>query len=61
MLYNMKSSIAQEHSRYITSGTWKCGKSPNGAHHWIIDDDGRGVCRHCDKDKIHPMHINGIN
>jgi hypothetical protein len=31
---------------YVDSGNWKCGKSPTGAHHWVISQSEM-TCKHC--------------
>jgi hypothetical protein len=31
---------------YLESGSWKCEKSPSGAHHWFILHF-QMTCRHC--------------
>jgi hypothetical protein len=35
---------------YLTSGRWKCEKSPSGAHHWIILQNEM-TCRYCECSK----------
>jgi hypothetical protein len=31
---------------YVESGSWKCAKSPTGAHHWFILHL-QMTCQHC--------------
>jgi len=40
-------SQANDFSQDYESGLWCCSASPTGAHHWIIDDRGWGLCRYC--------------
>ena len=35
---------------YIDSGSWKCDKSPSGAHHWIINED-QMECKYCKENR----------
>jgi hypothetical protein len=35
---------------YVASGSWKCDKSPSGAHHWIIEHN-QMTCRHCNNSR----------
>jgi hypothetical protein len=32
--------------QYLVSNSWKCDKSPEGAHHWMIDHKQMS-CRYC--------------
>jgi hypothetical protein len=43
-LPNLTNSIKD----YIKSGTWKCRKSPRGAHYWIVDHN-QMTCKHCNE------------
>lgn len=39
-----------DYKKYLVSDTWKCGRSPTGAHHWIVDHEGSGLfglCKYC--------------
>ena len=38
MLRNLNSNTAKN-KEYLDSGSWKCDKSPSGAHHWIISQN----------------------
>lgn len=29
----------------------KCGDSPTGAHHWLIDKHGLGTCKYCGEER----------
>jgi hypothetical protein len=46
---NLTSNIAKN-KEYIDSGVWKCGKSPSGAHHWIISQDYM-ICKYCNDNR----------
>ena len=41
------------YEKYVVSGSWKCGKSPIGAHHWMELVSGREgrkalfLCKYC--------------
>jgi hypothetical protein len=38
-------------NQYFESETWKCGKSPAGAHHWIIN--GKMMrCKYCHEERL---------
>jgi len=28
----------QDYAEYLEGNSWRCGKSPTGAHHWIVGD-----------------------
>ena len=43
----MKASADRE---YIASGRWKCNKSPNGSHFWIIHGY-KMTCKYCENVK----------
>ena len=38
----------QDDKKYLASGTWKCDKSPNGAHFWFIRTR-QAKCKYCAK------------
>jgi len=40
----------QAHDEYIKSGSWKCDKSPTGAHHFIGNQFVL-KCKYCGKEK----------
>jgi hypothetical protein len=42
---NLQNNKAKERE-YIDSGSWRCDKSPSGAHHWIVIGDQMN-CKHC--------------
>jgi hypothetical protein len=44
---SMKASGDKE---YLTSDRWKCGKSPSGAHYWIIHAY-QMTCKYCEESK----------
>lgn len=35
----------QSYAEYLKGGSWKCGKSPNGAHYWIVGN--QMICKYC--------------
>ena len=39
-----------KNKEYIDSGSWKCDKSPGGAHYWIISRD-QMTCKHCTENR----------
>jgi hypothetical protein len=45
---SMKASGDKE---YFNSERWKCGKSPSGAHYWIIHAY-QMTCKYCDEKKL---------
>ena len=45
-----KKPIGVTEKEYLTSGDWKCPKSPTGAHWWNCNVDPP-VCKICGKDK----------
>jgi hypothetical protein len=45
---SMKASGDRE---YLSSGRWKCDKSPSGAHYWIIHTY-QMTCKYCDERKL---------
>jgi hypothetical protein len=45
---SMKASGDRE---YLASDRWKCGKSPSGAHYWIIRTY-QMTCKYCDERKL---------
>lgn len=32
---------------YVDKGDWRCESSPTLAHHWILNTQGKGKCKHC--------------
>jgi hypothetical protein len=41
-----RSMKVSENREYIESNRWKCDKSPNGAHYWIIYTQ-QMTCKYC--------------
>jgi hypothetical protein len=39
-----------ENREFIASDRWKCGKSPGGAHYWMIQNYLM-TCRYCNNSK----------
>lgn len=45
--------VAINHQKYLAGDTWKCDKSPTGAHYWVglpdTAEDGYCIflCKHC--------------
>ena len=35
----------QSYAEYLKGDRWKCGKSPTGAHYWVIGK--QMVCKYC--------------
>ena len=52
----MVSNRQDSYLTYLTGNSWRCAKSPTGAHHWIIR--GRATCIYCLMEKeIDPKRI----
>ena len=39
------------YDQYIAGQSWKCEKSPTGAHNWLVVT-GKQTCKHCGMVKI---------
>jgi len=35
----------QDYAEYLEGNSWRCSKSPTGAHHWIVGN--QIVCKYC--------------
>jgi hypothetical protein len=35
----------QAHAEYLNGDSWRCSRSPTGAHHWIIGS--QTICKYC--------------
>lgn len=53
---------------YLTSGVWKCVKSPSGAHHWVhmtetmdLARDGYFRCKYCYDVRRFPLSWQQVN
>jgi hypothetical protein len=42
-----RSMITSDNHEFVASDRWKCGKSPSGAHHWIIQKN-QMTCKYCE-------------
>jgi len=51
------------YKKYVKGNSWRCSKSPSGAHHWVgmpsLDKGGYGiyVCKYCDEARRLPIEI----
>ena len=52
MAHNSMRAFAEK--VYFESGSWKCEKSPSGAHHWFIIHFEM-TCRYCGLSKQVPI------
>lgn len=52
--------ISRGDKAYMESGSWKCKKSPTGAHHWIGVYGNLFRCRWCHKKHKFGIEIPGI-
>lgn len=49
----------QAYEQYLQRGNWRCGESPTGAHHWMVDaaphEAGEmwAACRYCGQRRQH--------
>lgn len=44
-----KHIIREDHAEYLKGDSWKCDRSPSGAHHWVIGS--QTICKYCLKVK----------
>ena len=41
----VKDIRGQDYAEYLKGNSWRCSKSPTGAHHWIVGN--QIVCKYC--------------
>lgn len=49
----LRNTISATVYRYLKSGAWRCPSpdNPTGAHHWLVDSDGKATCKYCSATK----------
>lgn len=45
--YVRNAELLRKEGKFLTGETWRCEKAESGAHHWVLDERCRGVCRCC--------------
>lgn len=52
-------SVLRRDREYYKSGTWKCARSPTGAHWWLGVGE-RFKCKHCLTRKTFPIYYGPV-